>query len=812
MNRMMSMWQDLMFATRALVKRPLYATVTVLVFALAIGANTTVFSVFNGFFLRPLPYPNDDRLVVVYNTYPKAGLEFAGTSIPDYLERRTDAQSLEDLAIFTFTQRSLGVEDTPEQIAVQRVSPSLFTTLGVGPLLGRTFGEDEASIGQDRVVVLSHTLWRTRFGGREGVIGSEVRLNGEPHTVVGVMPEGFSFPPRTQAWVPFAFTPEQMSDAERGNEFSGSIGRLRPGATLEGLNGELALIVNRNVERLGDSAAFIEATGFTGKARMLREFTVGELRPMLLVLQASVLAVLLIACANVANLQLARMVARRKELSIRSALGAGRGQLARLVLAESVLLSGLGAIAGVFLAAGGLQLVRILGLDRADQGFEFALDARVLGFTALVALLAALIAAVLPMMSLWRERLAETLKDAGRIGSGGRAALGLRNTLVVVQIAMSVALLVGAGLLTRSFIHLQQAGPGFDADGVLTARISLPTSRYGDADAMSVFYARALEELSALPGVTYAALTSVLPFSGVNSQGSVAIDGYTPPDGVAPPHAQLRSISEDYFPAMGMRLVQGRNFVARESERVAIIDQNMARRYWPEGNAIGQRVRRSGDPGDHWYTVIGVAPVVKEASLTDDPTKETIYWYYLQRPDPFGAFVLRTALPPEQLSRASNDAILAIDPDLPLFDVRTLEHRVIESLGPQRAPMVLALVFAGVAFTLAVIGVYGVLTWAVTQRVGEIGVRMALGAQASDIVSMVLQQGGRLTLVGLVVGFVAAVGLSQAMASQIHAVGPRDPWVFGLVLFGLGASALLASWLPALRAARIDPMVALRDS
>lgn len=812
MNKLVSMWQDLGFAVRALAKRPLYSTLTVIVFALAIGANTTVFSVFNGFFLRPLPYPEDDRLVVVYNTYPKAGLEFAGTSIPDYLDRREQAPSLQDLGIFTFTQRTLGLEGAPEQISVQRVSPSMFSTLGVAPLLGRTFDEDEATVGRDRVVVLSHALWNTRFGARADVIGMDLRLDGEPFTVVGIMPEGFSFPPRTQAWVPFAFTPEQMSDTQRGQEFSGSIGRLRPGATLEGLNSELDLIVQRNVERLGQGAAFIEVTGFTGRARLLREFTVGELRPMLLVLQASVLAVLLIACANVANLQLARMAARRKELSIRTVLGARRGRLAGLVLAESLLLSGFGAVLGVVLAAGGLQLVRALGLDRADQGFEFALDGRVLGFTAGAALLAALVAALLPIMALWRERLAATLQDAGRIGGGGRSALGLRNALVVLQIAMSVALLVGAGLLTRSFVQLQQAGPGFDVDSALTARIALPANRYDSNEARTAFYARALEELAALPGVTRAALTNVLPFSGVNSQGTVAIDGYTAPEGIAPPHAQLRSVSEDYFPAMGMRVVQGRNFTAREPERVVIVDQNMARRYWPAGNALGQRVQRGGDPDDHWYTVIGVAPVVKEGSLTDDPVKETIYWHYLQRPDPLGMFVLRTALPPEQLTRAAGEAILAIDPDLPLFDVRPLHSRVIESLGPQRAPMVLALVFAGVAFTLAAVGIYGVLTWAVTQRVGEIGVRMALGARAVDIVRMVLQQGGRLTLIGLAAGILAALGLAHALASQVHGISPRDPWVFGLVTLGLSAAALLASWLPARRAARIDPMVALRDA
>lgn len=808
----MNLFDDFKFTLRALAKRPTYTLVTLFVLALAIGANATVFSVFNGFFLKPLPYPDDDRLVMVYNAYPKMGLMEAGTSIPDYLDRRAEAPSLESLAIWTFTQRTLGLPGAPEQIPVPRVSPSMFDVLGVAPLLGRTFTEQEAELGNDQVVVLSHTLWQTRFGARADIVGTEVRLNGAPHTVVGVMPPEFGFPTRNvRAWVPFAFTQAQMTDVERGNEFSQSIGRLRPGATVEGLQNEFDAIVRRNVERLGpDGQQFVELTGFTGQVKPLREHAVGNLQQMLLVLQASVFAVLLIACANVANLQLARIAGRRKELTVRAVLGAGQRRLAGMVLMESLVLAAVGALAGLALAHFGLELVRALGLDRASQGFVFALDARVVGFTAGAALLAAVISGVVPVFVLLRDKLAQAIQEAGRLGGGGRATQAFRNGLVVVQIAMSVALLVGAGLLTKSFYQLQQEGAGFDTDSVLTARLALPASRYGDEAARGRFYEQALDELRAQPGVTHAGLTSVLPFTGGNSQGSVNVDGFTPPEGTPPPHAQIRTVNDDYFTALGINVVQGRNFAARETDRVVIVDQNMARRFWPDGNVIGQRVQRSNDPDDVWYTVIGVVPAAKHSSMTENPTKETIYWHYLQRPELMSVFVLRTTLPPEQVARAAGQAVLAIDPELPLYDVMSLDRRVMDSMGPQRTPMVLTLVFAAVAFILAVVGVYGVLTWAVTQRFGEIGVRMALGARGTDIVRLVIGQGGRLTALGLVIGVVVAVALARAMSSQIHAVSALDPMVFGSVVAGLALSALLASWIPARRAGRIDPMNALR--
>ena len=389
----------------------------------------------------------------------------------------------------------------------------------------------------------------------------------------------------------------------------------------------------------------------------------------------------------------------------------------------------------------------------------------------------------------------------------------MRLRTYLIANSIGVALLVGAGLLTKSFYALQAEGAGIDAEGVLTARVNLPATRYETDDAEAAFFERALEALNALPGLTEVGFTSVLPFAGNNDQGSFVIDGYTAPDDVASPHSQQRSIDERYFDTLGIPVIQGRNFSARETDRVVIIDENLANRYWPDGDALGQRISRTQDADGNpiWFTVVGVVPAIKHASLAETPTKETTYWHHLQRPIGAGVFTLKTALPPESVAPIVTSTILAVDPELPVFDIMTMDRRLLESLGPQRTSMVLTLVFAGVAFVLAVIGIYGVLTWALTQRIGEIGVRMALGARARDIVRMVVRQGGRLTGIGLVVGVVGAVVLARLMTTQIHHVSALDPAVFAVVVGGLALAAVFASWIPARRASRIDPMQALRD-
>jgi predicted permease len=804
--------EDVRYALRALASRPLYALASIAVLSIAIGANTTVFSVFNGLFLRPLPYPDGDRLVMVYDSYPKMNLEYAGTAIPDYIERREQARSLENLAIITEQPRTLAGDGPPQRVRVGIASASLFDVLRVAPVLGRVFTANEEEPGNERVVVLSHALWRSRFGGQPNVIDSSIRLDGVSYRVIGVMPEGFGFMSRdVEAYVPFAFTPQQRSDASRGNQFSSSVGRLRDGATIAGLESELATIVQRNVAEGRLEADAVTVAGFTGRAEFLRDRQVGDLRQTLLILQAVVVVVLLIACANLANLQLTRLASRRKELALRAALGAAGGRIVTMVLVEALLLALAGGVLGVAVASGGLALVGALGLDRSNTGFVYVLDGNALLYTLGAAVLAGIVSGLPPVLALLREDLTGAIREGGRQGGAGRGAQRMRSALVVAQLAMSVTLLVGAGLLTKSFYGLLAEGPGFNSNGVWTARYSLGGPRYTENESWPRFQQQAVAALRALPGVSSAGVTSVLPFSGNTEAGSMQIEGYQVPSGAAPPHANNRVIDDGYLATLGLPILAGRNFAAHEAEPVVIIDETLAAKYWPNASPLGQRLRPDTDGTNDWSTIVGVVPAVKQASLAESNSKETVYWHYEQRPSRGGVLALRTVVPPSQLASAVSAAIAAIDPDVALSDARTLDARVEGSLGPQRAPMVLTLVFAAVAFVLAVIGIYGVLAWGVSQRVNEIGVRMALGARAADIGQMILRQGAKLIAIGLAIGVAGALGLGQVLASQLERVGSFDAAVLALTVVGLGGAALVASWLPARRASRFDPMKALRE-
>jgi predicted permease len=804
------MLQDIRQALRSLAKRPSSAILTVVVFALAIGANTTVFSAFNGFFLRPLPFP-DDRVVMIYGSLPRLGVDDVGLQVDGYLRLRTEVPALEEAAIFTAMDRTLRGDGAPQRISLVRASPSLLTVLGVAPARGRGFTEDEVVPGNERVMLLSHRLWTTRFAAREDVVGENVRLDAEQFRVVGVMPEGFGFPDRgTDAWIPLSYTFAESGDARLVDEdgYTEGIALMRAGATLPGLNAELDTLARRRAET--DPDPVFQVSGFTIRAEPLRDYVVGDLRQRLLVLQGLVLAVLLIACANVANLQLAQLTARRKELAVRAALGAGTRRLARLLVLESVLLGLAGACAGLVLAYGGIELVRVLGLEQDD--FALSLDARVVVMTLSAALLAALLSALLPLLALRRDDLARAVKESGRANTGGVALRRWRSGLVVMQLALGVAMLAGAGLLTKTFYDLVREGPGFEPAGVWSAGVEFPTaSRYDDDAARARFFEQVLPELRSLPGVIVAGFTTMLPFVSSDYGATIDVDGRQPIDPNAPRVAQLHSIDDGYFAALGIRVVRGRNFSPEETDRVAIVDERFARAYWPDGNALGERLRFPGSTD--WYTIVGVVPPVKHNSFTGDEYPHTVYWHYSQRlpPEHTGMLVLRTALPVESLTSSAEAAIARVDPTVALDNVMPMEARVADALGPQRAPMVLTLVFAAIAVALAVIGVYGVLAWAVAQRAGEIGVRLALGARAADVLRMVMGQGARMIAAGLVLGMAGALALGRVLASQIPEVAAADPLVLAVAALTLTAAALAASWLPARRAARVDPLQALRQ-
>lgn len=819
--------QDFRYSLRSLMAKPGFVIAAVLTLALGIGANTAIFSVVNGLLLKPLPYPDGERLVLVHNVYPKMGLDYAGTSIPDYLDRKDQAPALEDLAIYTGESLNLAAEGTPQRLVGLRASPSLFSTLQAKPALGRVFEDDAGTPGQDKVVVLSHGLWQSQFASDPGVIGRDVRLNGLSYRVIGVMPADFVFPNRnTQLWIPFAFTPEQMSDEERGNEYSESVGRLAPGATIEQLHAQMDAIVQRNADRIAASgdprgvrfAEFFRQAGFQGRAKPLREQWVGDVRPVLWLLQAVVGFVLLIACANVANLMLTRVSARQKELSVRSALGASRGRIVRQLLIESVLLALIGALTGIAVAYLCLQLLDALNITQSPLRSAIGIDTPVLLFTLGVSVLTGLIFGLFPAFTQSGGKPYEALKEGGRGNTGSRATRATRSALVMVQIALCVTLLIGAGLLVKSFDKLQNESPGFARDGLVTVRLDLPESKYVDNDSISRFYERALTELRAIPGVANAGYVSNLPFGQSTWQSSYMVEGRETAAGEANPHGFARVADEAFFSALEIPLLAGRYFTeadSAEAEKVVIVDELLAKKYFPDG-AIGKRIRSTGDEAENpWYTIVGVVGTVKHGNLAVEMTKEAYYFPYRQfRFDRFNArggfFVIKTGLPAGGLVESIRNAVLRVDPEQPVYDIKTLDERIALSLQGRRAPMLLLVLFAGVALVLSAVGIYGVLAYAVAQRTGELGVRMAIGAQRGDVIRMVLGQGARIAAIGMVAGLVGALALGGFLSAHLFGVSRFDPLTFIAVVAVLGTVALVACWLPARRASRVDPIVALR--
>jgi predicted permease len=805
--------QDIRYAFRTLLKQPVFTLIAVLTLTLGIGANTAIFSLVYQILLRPLPYANADRLVFVWNTYPLMGLQQASVSIPDYLDRKTQADTVEDATLFTNRALNLAEEGQAEQIRTLAVTPSFFSTLGRQPALGRGFNEEEAKPGADKEVILTYGLWRARFGGDAAIVGRSIRMSGEQYQVVGVLPDDFELPGRNiAALVPFAFTPQQMSDAGRGNEFSQMIARLRPGATIDLLNSQMKMIVERNLQRLPQFVDFAKTSGFTGFAVPIREELVGDTRDPLLVLQFGVLFVLFIACANVANLLLMRATGRSRELAIRSTLGAGQWRLVRQMLTEGLVLSLIGGLAGLAVGYAGVRLLIALTTQQLPGGTDATLHIPVMLFTLALSMLTGLVFGIVPALAVIRGNTNSLLKDDATRSSAGRGTGAIRAALVVGETAVALMLLVGAGLLIKSFARLQQVDPGFERGNVLTAQMSLPAVRYGTPEARAAFWARLLEKAQQIPGVTGAGMTTNVPFNGSVSSGSYSIVGYTPGPGEPQPHARQEIVGGDYFGAMRIPLKEGRVFDSTDtftSAPVAVVDEYLVQRYFKGRSAIGQEIRRGGP---NPIRIVGVVGTINSIDLGQPVTKERIYRPVTQQPTGGGALVLKTGLDPKQLVPQVRAAVQSIDPEQPITDVRTMEEWVDRSLEIRRAPTTLLTIFGAVALMLSAIGIYGVLAYGVTQRVREFGIRQALGADRGSILSLVLRQGLLRVLIGIAIGLGGALMLSKYLESLLFQVKAKDVPVFAAVTVVLFVVAILACYIPARRATRIDPMEALREA
>jgi predicted permease len=804
---------DIRYSLRALGNSRGFTAIAMLTLALCIGANSAIFSVINAILLKPYPWPDSERLVFVYNSYPLMNLLNAGVSVPDYLDRRAGVAAFEDSAMYTNQAFNLASDGEPERIVGLRATASLFTTLQSQARLGRVFGEAQAEPGNEKVVVLSHALWRDRFGSDPAVVGRTIRLNSMPYEVIGVMAESFYFPtPANQVFVPFAFTPEQKSDDERGSEFSSMIARIKPGASLDAIQRDLDLIQTRNAERIAASRDFWKTSGFGGRVNGFLDQTVANVRGMLWLIQAGVAAALLIGCANIASLLLSRAIDREKELAIRSAMGAGRTRLMRLLITESVLLFTGGGLLGVFFAWRGVQALASLGLSNLPRGFSVELDLTVVAFTLVCAIATGLGFGLLPAWSASRRDAASTLKEAGgRSGSGGRHTQLVRSGLVVGEVALAVMLLSTAGLLFRSFEILSRQNPGFTPDGLVTARVSLPPSKYDIPEKRIAFADALLARVRALPGVTSAGITTTLPFSGGNGSSSYRSPDILVPPGAPAPHARFRVAGSGYFETVGMKPLLGRLFEETDvltSQRVVVVDKLLTDKYWPGQDPLGKRIIL--DSPDRPFQVVGVVAPIKFQSLDEEVTKEAIYYPFAQVSGNNLVVTVRAKGDPLRIAPFLREAVRALDPEQPVADIKTMTERMEAASVSRRAPMILLGLFSGVALLLAVLGVYGVLAFAVVQRTPEFGVRMALGASRRSIADLVLRQGAWLVAIGVGSGLAAFLALSSVIGKLLYGIAPTDPLSLTLAPLVLMIAAVAACIVPVRRATGVSPLEALR--
>jgi putative ABC transport system permease protein len=799
--------QDLRYGARTLVKNPGFTLIAVITLALGIGANTAIFSVVNSVLLRPLRYPDAERILTLWEDHTRRdGPQREWTSPPGFQDWREMRNVFEHAAAINNWGPTLTEAGEPEALAGASVSHDAFSVLGVRPMLGREFSEQEDKPNADKVVVISYGLWQRRLNGDRAIVGRQIRLGGDGYTIIGVMPAGFRFPiiNNAEIWrtISTTFTP----NCQRGCYTVRVIARLKPDVTLDRARAELTALAGRIEQQYSEVNKNVGVTVVP-----LHEFTVGDMRPAMLVLILAVGFVLLIACANVANLTLVKAAARHREIAVRAALGAGHWRIARQLLSESSALALLGGGLGVMVAFQMVHLLKTISPDGTPRLDEIRIDGRALLFSLGISALTGLLCGAVPALQASKSDLNLALREAGAGARASAAGSRARSALVVAEIALALTLLVGAGLLMRSFVRLQRVDPGFAPANVLTARIGLPLSMYSKREQVTTFYDQLHERLKALPGVQAVSFGSSVPMTGVNTDTSFTIEGRPAPPPDQQPSAWVSTVSHDYFRAMNIRLIEGRGFDGRESATApsaVVVSESMARRYWPNDTPVGKRIGFGGRQV-RWVEIIGVVADVRHFGLGND-ARPTFYFSSRERPLNFMTVALRTSGDPSSYVAAVRKEAQALDGNLAVANVQTMERLVSDSIAAPRFLLLLLGSFACVALLLAGLGIYGVMAYSVAQRTQEIGIRIALGSQARDVLRLVVGEGMKLALVGVGIGLAASFGLTRLMSKLLFGVSPTDPLTFAAILVLLLLIALLACWVPARRATKVDPIVALR--
>ena len=814
---------DLKYGVRSLWRDRGFALTVLFTFAVCIAANTALFAIVNSVLLRPLPVADANAILLMSNDYPNAGVTGGNNSASgDYYDRLREMTVFESQALFHGRNQTVELNASPQQIRGMLVTPSWFHLLRVSPIIGRPFTEEEGEVGQDQEVILSHGLWQELYGGDKSALGRTLRISGRPFTIVGVMPRNFNFiEPEVRLWMPLAFSAEEKTVHHNNNWYY--IGRRKPGATLQQAQAQVDALNKENLERFPEFKELLINAGFHTTVKPLQDMLTAGVKGNLYLLWGGAFLVLLIGGLNIANLALARLAMRRKQIATRIALGASRVQLVRQLMLENLGLALLGGMGGIALGAGVLHTLNAIGLEHLPRANEVRIDGTVVLVSLALSLLAGIFVGLFPLAGISKIGISDAMREESRTGTGGKKSRRVRQWLVTAQVGFAFTLLMGAGLLLASFRMLLHVDPGFNPNGVVSASVSLPRARYSKDDALRSFMNRALPAIRSIPGVSQAGATRAIPLGNDHNDSVILAEGYQMKPGeslISPLHI---GVTPGYFEALGISMVRGRSFNDSDTETspgVIIVDERLARHFWPNRDPIGRRMYfPGGDPKDFlkvdehtvWFTVVGVARTLRYENLDDSGASVGAY-YRCNSQDPASGFTfaIKTSSDPASTIRALRTEIARLDPEVALFDIHSMSERIDLSLASRRTSMLLANAFGGVALFLASLGIYGVLAYLVAQRSREIGIRVALGSTRGGILSLVLQEGFKLVAAGFVLGIVGAAFLQKAVAKQIYGVQPYDPLVLAGVIVLLAGIALLACAVPARRAMRVDPVVVLR--